>query len=103
MFGLMATLGPSWDSLWPWVSPAHVLGVVILGLFLVLHVTLVRSVIRPLDSPVRVMTTHDKRVREPAYVQPQVRRPDAKASESASRKPGRVRAEHSTPRFRQLA
>ena len=103
MFGLMDGLGPMWDSLSSWESPAHVLGVVILGLFLVLHVIVVRFVIRPLDGPDRKKATRDKRVREPAFVQPELSSTKAKAGESVSHKPGRVRAERSTPRLRQHA
>lgn len=41
MYGLTFGLGPINDSLTSWLSPSHVLGGVVLGLFLVLHVAIV--------------------------------------------------------------
>jgi hypothetical protein len=103
MFGLMASLGPYWDSLWPWVSPAHVLGVVILGLLFVLHVIVVRSVIRPLDGPGQVMATHERRVRAPASMQPRVKSANAKDKGSASHTSGLSRGTSASLRLREHA
>ena len=95
MYGLIGSIDSTWGALGSWLSPAHVLGVVILGLFLVLHVIVVRFVIRPMDGPGRVMATRERRVREPASVQPQVQSATAMDRRSASRRAdlleGRVR------------
>src|SRR5690242_1599635 len=50
MYGLTSGPGPIDASLTSWLSPSHVLGGVVLGLFLVLHVVIVRYVVRPMDG-----------------------------------------------------
>ena len=66
MYGSMGDPGPIWGSLSSWMSPTHILGVVILGLFLVLHVVIVRQVVRPTNGPDRVVATRDSRVSRPS-------------------------------------
>jgi hypothetical protein len=101
MYGLVSILGPTWSALASWESLAQVLGAVILGLFLVLHVIVVRSVIRPMDGPGRVVATLDRRVRAPANVQPEVTYTDAKDKRSASRASGLSRGTSAVPHLRQ--
>jgi hypothetical protein len=103
MFGQMDGLGSVWVSLASWVSPAHVQGVVILGLLFILHVIVVRSVIRPMDGPVRVTATHERRVRAPASMQPRVKSANTKDKGSASRTSGRSRGTSAALRLRQHA
>lgn len=66
MYGPMGDPGPIWGFLSSWMSTTHVLGVVILGLFLVLHVVIVRQVVRPMNGTDRVVTTRDSRVSRPS-------------------------------------
>lgn len=50
MYGLTLGLGPINGSLTSWLSPSHVPGGVVLGLFPVLHVVIVRFVVRPMGG-----------------------------------------------------
>ena len=103
MYGLIGSIDYTWGALGTWLSPAHVLGAVILGLFLVLHVIVVGSVIRPMDRPGRVMATCERRGRVPSSVQPQVQCANAMDRRSASRRPDMVRTERATPHLGQHA
>jgi hypothetical protein len=50
MYGLTFGLGSIGDATTSWLPPSQVLGLGMLGLFLVLHIVIVRAVIRPLDD-----------------------------------------------------
>ena len=103
MYGLIGSIESVWGALGAWLSPEHVLGVAILGLLFVLQVIVVRSVIRPMDGPDRIMATRERRVREPASVQPQVQCATVKYAGSASRTAGLSRGTSTAPRIRQHA
>ena len=66
MYGLLGDVGRIWDSLSSWTLPTQLLGVVFLGLFLVLHVVIVRLVVRPMNSSDHVVATRDSRVTRPS-------------------------------------
>lgn len=66
MYGPMGDAGMIWDTLPSAISLTDVLGVVILGLLMVLHVIVVRLVVRPLEGPGRVGATRDIRARRPS-------------------------------------
>ena len=72
MDGPVGDPGPIWISLSSGMSPTHVLGVVLLGLFLVLHVIIVRLVVRPIDGSDQVATTRDTRVTRPTESAPKL-------------------------------
>lgn len=97
MYGPIGDLGPIWDSLPSLVSPTHGLGVVILGLFLVLHVVVVRLVVRPMNVPGRVVATRDNRIRQPDVVKSEVSYPGTKATVPPARGPDLVLPEGRIP------
>jgi hypothetical protein len=100
MYGLTVGLGPIGDSLSAWLSPSYVPGVVILGLFLVLHIVIVRSVVRPLDGLDRVAATRGRSGRRAVVGRSHLRHlgpqdtaklPIVRSSSCASRDRGDVR------------
>jgi hypothetical protein len=72
MFGPMGAVGPIWDVPSWWTVPTAVLGVVILGLLLVLHVVIVRLVVRPMNGSDRVVVRRDTPVRRPPESAPRL-------------------------------
>ena len=66
MYGSMGDAGPIWDVLSSWISSTHVLGGVLLGLFLVLHVVIVSLVVRPMNGSDRGVAPRNTRVRRPS-------------------------------------
>jgi hypothetical protein len=67
MFGSMGSTGPFWDALSWWLSPSHVLGVVMLGLFLVLHVVIVRLAVSRVNGPDRPTVRPGRRSHDVAH------------------------------------
>jgi hypothetical protein len=97
MYGPIGDLGPIWDSLPPLMSPTHVLGVVLLGLFLVLHVVVVRLVVRPRTGSGRVVASRDNRIRQPVVGESEVNFPYTKVRGSPLRNPDLVLPNGRTP------
>lgn len=97
MYGPMGDAGPIWDSLSSWMSPTHVLGVVLLGFFLALHVAIVRLVVRPMNGPGRVVATRDNRIRQLDVAKSEVSYPGTKATVPPARGPDLVLPEGRIP------
>jgi len=70
MYGVMGAVGPIWDGPSAWIAPTDVLGIVILGILLVLHVIIVRLVVRPMHGSDRVVVPRDTPVRRPSESAP---------------------------------
>jgi len=66
MYAPMGDAGAIWDTLSSAISLTDVLGVVIVGLLMVLHVIVVRLVVRPLEGPGRDAATRVIRARRPS-------------------------------------
>jgi hypothetical protein len=67
MYGSMGTAGPIWDALSLWLSSSHVLGVVMLGFFLVLHVVIVRMAVSRVNGPDRPTVRPGRRTHDVAH------------------------------------